>query len=264
MEDLNKILLRVGYGIGMLAILFGCSRDHARESIIKVSGSSTVLPIVTRAAEKFMQIHSTVKVTVGPGGSGVGVVSVAKVTFIIHVIGRDAVAGVLSAEIYEAGVKALSKDEIRRIYSGEIMNWNELGGPDREILCIDKESSRGTRHVFMDYIFGDPKAKAQGTDLVSGSNNEEQTKIAQNDAAIGMLSVAWMNDDVKGIGIKIDGLIIEPTLENIKTGSYPISRNLALTTNGDPTGLVKQFIDFIQSPEGQKIVEESGYVPIER
>ncbi len=256
----------------------------AERITIKVAGSTTVLPVVTKAAEKFMAAHSNVRITVNPGGSGVGIKSVGNglvdigmasrhisdeeiknfpnIDFKIHIIGRDAVACVVSSEIYDAGVKILSKEQIKKIYSGEIDNWKTVGGPDKKIFVIDKEAHRGTRHVFMAYIFGDEKAKAKGADLIAGSNNEEQTKIALSDSAIGMLSHAWISDDVKGVGIEVEGKIIEPTLENIRNGTYPISRNLNLITNGEPSGFVKEFINYILSPQGQKIVEESGYVPI--
>ncbi|MFQ5681491.1 MAG: phosphate ABC transporter substrate-binding protein [Candidatus Omnitrophota bacterium] len=261
-----------------------CFARSPQERIIRVAGSTTVLPAVSRAAERFMRAHPGVRITVNPGGSGVGVKSLARglvdigmasreidaeernafpaVDFNLWVIGRDAVACVVSSQIYEAGVNVLSKPDIRAIYSGEIGNWSDVGGPDRPILVIDKEMHRGTRHVFMAYVFGDKKARAEGADLVSGSNNEEQAKVALSDAAIGMLSLAWINKDVRGVGIKEQGKVINPTLENIRNGSYPISRNLNLITNGRPEGIVRQFIDYILGPEGQKIVEEMGYVAI--
>lgn len=254
------------------------------KEIIRIAGSTTVLPIATRAAEKFMAAHPGVRITVNPGGSGVGVKSIgnglvdigmasrhitdeekrnfSRVDFRVHVIGRDAVACVISSEIYNAGVRSLTGKEIRKIYSGEIDNWKEVGGPDKKIFVIDKELHRGTRHVFMAYVFGDEKARASGADLISGSNNEEQTKVALSDTAIGMLSRAWINKDVRGVGIRVKGKIIEPTLENIKNGVYPISRDLNLVTNGEPSGTAKAFIDYILSPEGQKIVERSGFVTV--
>ncbi|MFQ5442615.1 MAG: phosphate ABC transporter substrate-binding protein [Thermodesulfobacteriota bacterium] len=274
----------------MIALLALLSAGLAKPSplrakeIIRIAGSTTVLPVVTRAAEKFMAAHPGVRITVNPGGSGVGVKSIgnglvdigmasrhitdeekrnfSRVDFRVHVIGRDAVACVISSEIYDAGVMSLSREEIRKIYSGQIDNWKEVGGPDKKILVVDKELHRGTRHVFMAYVFGDEKARARGADLIAGSNNEEQTKLSLSDTAIGMLSRAWINKDVMGVGIKTDGRVIEPTLKNITNGVYPISRDLTLVTKGAPVGMVKKFIDYILSGEGQKIVEGSGFVPL--
>ncbi len=257
----------------------------AGSTTIRVAGSTTVLPVATRAAEKYMAAHPGVRITVNPGGSGVGVKSIGRGTVEIgmvsreitgkerkyfkdadfHVIrfARDAVACVVSSEVYEGGVKSLSKKQIRAIYSGKIKNWKEVGGPDRAIFVIDKEAHRGTRHVFMEYVFGEKTPLARGADLVSGSNNEEQTKVALSDSAIGMLSIAWLDKDVKGIAIVEEGRSIEPTIANIKNNSYPISRDLTFVTNGEPVGEVRAFLDYITGPAGRRIIVESGYVPLQ-
>ena len=137
-----------------------------------------------------------------------------------------------------------------------------MGGPDRKVLCIDKESHRGTRHVFMEFLFGDPRARAAGADIITGSNNEELTKISLSDSAIGILSVAWVNKKVKQVYLRVDGKLLVPSDENIKNGTYPLLRNLNFLTRGKPKGTVEKFIQFVLNSEGQKIVEESGYVPI--
>lgn len=274
--------------IAMLGIFAVPPRGEAGKEAparISVAGSTTVLPIVTRAAEKFVSDHNgEVSITVNAGGSGVGINSVGQgrvdigmasreitarerkrfesADLRVHVAGRDAVACVISSEVYKAGIKVLSREQIRDIYLGKIRNWKELGGPDRRIVAIDKERHRGTRHVFMQYVFNDEYARAPGALLVTGSNNEEQTKIAQSDSAIGMLSFAWINDGVVGVGIRQGKEILQPTLENIHSGRYPISRNLNLVTRGNPKGWVKKFIDFVRGPQGQWIVESSGFVPV--
>ncbi len=229
--------------------------------------------------------HPQVNVIVNAGGSGVGINQLGEgkveigmasrdlprteiekypqVEFVTHTIGRDAVVPVVSSEVYAAGVHVLSVAQIAGIYRGTIRKWQQVGGPNREILVVDKERSRGTRHVFMQAVFGDKEAEAPGADLVLGSNNEEQTAITQSDAAIGMLSHAWLNQDIKGVSLLMDeGAVIEPTLANIVSGAFPITRALLLITNGQPRGLTKSFIDFVLSPEGQGIVEEAGYVRI--
>ncbi len=264
----------------LAAALFNCSR---RESIT-VAGSTTVLPVVSKAAERF-QVEYGIPVIVNAGGSGVGInqlgggkidIGMASremtesefarypaVKFVRHPIGKDAVVPVVSSEVYDAGVQVLSLEQIGMIYRGQISNWSELGGPDKEILVVDKEKSRGTRHVFMKSVLGDREAEAPGADLVLGSNNEEQTAIAQSDAAIGMLSNAWINDDVKGLSIRMaDQSVVAPTRANIVSGKFPITRELLLLTNGKPQGNIKRFIDFILSGDGQKIVEEAGYVSL--
>lgn len=265
----------------ILLFIQACDQQES----ITVSGSTTVLPIISRAAEVFNESENNFNIIVNAGGSGVGInqlgegkidigmtsrdlkkeeiESYPEVEFNTISIGKDAVVPVVSSEIYNAGVTTLSLNQIAKIYNGEIGNWKELGGPDKEILCIDKEQSRGTRHVFMKIVMGDKEAEAPGADLVMGSNNEEQTAIVQSDAAIGMLSNAWLSEDVKGLNIKLDnGKVISPNLQTISSGKFPITRDLFILTNGTPKGNVKAFIDFLLSPEGQEIVEKSGYVRI--
>jgi len=262
-------------------ILSSCNKKEA----INIAGSTTVLPIISIAAEEFRKNNPNLNIIVNEGGSGVGVNQLGEgkidigmvsrditsdeiaaypnVDFNSISIGKDAVVPVISSEIYNTGIKALTLEQIAKIYRGEIKNWKELGGPDKDILVIDKEASRGTRHVFMEIVMGDKEAVANGADLVLGSNNEEQTAIVQSDAAIGMLSNAWLNEDVKGLSILMpDGNIIEPSLENILNNKFPITRDLLIVINGKPEGDVKNFINYLLSDEGQKIVEEAGYVRI--
>lgn len=270
--------------IVLVLVVWASTGSAAPMTSIKIAGSTTILPIATLAAEEFMRRHPNIRITVNAGGSGVGVQGVGtgridigmasreltpdeKLRFgsaglTLNVVGRDAVACVVSSEIYDSGVKALTREQIRDIYLGRILNWKQVGGPERPIVVIDKERHRGTRHVFMQFVFNNPGARTPGTRLVTGSNNEEQAKIAQSDIAIGMLSLGWINKDVKGVGIQLDQQTIEPTLENVRNGTFPISRNLNLITAGPPQGAVKKFIEFVFSPEGQKIVEQSGYNPI--
>jgi len=282
---LGFALVLLGAGIFLQMGPGGWTPALAQDStVIRVAGSTTVLPIVSRAAERFQSRNPSIQITVNAGGSGVGIhgagtrrldVGLASreitprendryKTSQLHttVIGRDAVACVVSSEIFDSGVHSLTRQQIGDIYLGKITNWRQVGGPDRPIIVIDKETHRGTRHVFMHYLFGKPNARAPGARLVTGSNNEEQAKIAQSDSAIGMLSIAWINDDVAGLGIREGNRVITPTLENVRAGRFPIARNLNLVTAGQSVGTVKQFVDYLLSPEGQSFVEASGYIPI--
>ena len=110
---------------------------------------------------------------------------------------------------------------------------------------------------------GDKKAEAAGADLVIGSNNEEQTAMTQSDAGIGMLSLAWLNDDVKGVAVVTpSGAVIAPTLANVRNGSYPISRDLNIIVRDDISPDAQAFVDYILSPKGQVFVRDSGYVSV--
>lgn len=268
-----------------LILSFSLLVSCAKKETIRVGGSTTVLPVISNAAESFRVNNPNVRIIVNAGGSGVGINQLGEgkldigmisrditeeeraqypnIDFNLISIGRDAVVPAVSSEIYDAGVTTLTLDQIGQIYSGVINNWSELGGPDQDILCVDKETSRGTRHVFMSIVLGDKEAKASGADLVLGSNNEEQTALIQSNSAIGMLSNAWLNNDVKGLTILMpNGDRIEPTISNIINGAFPITRDLLIVTNGIPLGNTKNFIDYVLSNEGQKIVEQAGYVRV--
>jgi len=257
----------------------------ARPETVSVSGSTTVLPVISKAAEAY-QAKTDETVIVNAGGSGAGFNQLAEGQTDIGMmsrditpeersqysqfnfepisIGIDAVAPVISSEVYETGVTALTLSQIASIYKGEIDNWSAFGGPDKEILVIDKEASSGTRHTFMKIVLGSSKAKADGADLVMGANNEEQTAITQSDAAIGMLSLAWINDDVRGLAILEDGQRVEPDLQTVASGNYPIARDLVIVVRNDTKPTAQKFIDYLLSPEGQVHVESSGYIGINK
>lgn len=263
--------------------LLGVSACSAPDRI-SISGSTTVLPAVSRAAEQFTSDTAQL-ITVNAGGSGSGFNQLAEgqtdigmmsrditpdefsqfsnLTFTPIAIGRDAVVPVVSSEVFAAGVHALSLSDIASIYRGDVDNWSAFGGPDKAIFVIDKESSSGTRQTFMDIVMGDSKADAPGADLVIGSNNEEQTAITQSDSAIGMLSIAWLNDDVKGLSVDIGADdLVAPTLENVQNGRFPIVRNLNIIVRGDISPKAQKFVDYLLSAEGQTFVEQSGYIKI--
>jgi len=275
-----SLKLKTFSSICLFAFLTACnSANH-----ISVSGSTTVLPAVSKAAEHYhMRTGKVVIVNAGGSGSGfnqlaegqtdIGMMSrditkeeksqFTTLNFTPIAIGRDAVAPVISSEVYDAGVKSLSLTEIAAIYRGDIDNWSEFGGPDKAIFVVDKESSSGTRQTFMKVVMGNSKAAAPGADLVIGSNNEEQTAITQSDSAIGMLSHAWFNDDVKGIAIeRADGTLIEPTLDEIRSGSFPITRDLNIVIRTDISPEAQTFVDFLLSDSGQSFVADSGYIPV--
>ena len=265
-------------------VLATCLSACTPPEAVNISGSSTVLPAVSRAADLYTE-QTQNRVVVNAGGSGSGFNQLAEgqtdigmmsrdithsefekfsaLEFIQTPIGRDAVVPSISSEIYKAGVTTLTLEQIADIYSGRVDNWSEFGGPDRPIFVIDKEVSRGTRQIFMGIVLGDPKAEAAGADLVTGSNNEELTALTQSDSAIGMLSYAWLNDDVRGLSIiTAKGDNVAPNLDTIRNGSYPFIRDLNVVTRSDISPAAQSFVDYLLSPQGQNAVEASGYIKV--
>lgn len=266
----------------IVSLLTGINIAQAAEQL-RVSGSTTVLPIVAEAAKQYRQSHPGLILTVSGGGSGVGVASVGQGLIEIGMasreltpaekrrlqgkvkqvaIARDAVAVAVSKEVYEGGVTQLSIPQIAAIYRGEIRNWRELGGPDRPILVIDKEPSRGTRHVFAKVVLGSEKARAPGASIITGSNNEEQAAIANSDKAIGMLSNAWLNDEVRAVAVGEGEAAVLPTLANVALGRYPIQRELNLLLPEQGSAEAAGFVEFLLSDQGQQIVQQVGYLPL--
>ncbi|MCK9442306.1 MAG: PstS family phosphate ABC transporter substrate-binding protein [Methanothrix sp.] len=263
-------------------ILAGVSSE-AREVTVAVSGSSTVMPMAELAAEEFNMMQDTYTVNVKSGGSGVGIVDVAEgrsdiamssreiqleerqryesptVRFIEQPVGFDAICLVVSPAVYDDGVTALTKDEVKQIYSGVITNWEELGGPNTEIFVIGRRAGSGTRDTFNEIIMGSREAETPAVSYDAGESSEVKFSTQRSDNAIGYMGYSFvMRGDTKVISL--DG--VEPTIESIKRGAYPLARKLYFVTLGVPSPGAKAFIDYILSPGGQHIAMENGFIPI--
>ena len=179
----------------------------------------------------------------------------------IH-IGEDAVALIVSKDVWDSGVKTLTKSQIKDIYEGKITNWKDVGGKPQRIAFFNKEPGRGTWEVFVHWVYGNPKAAPQVSFPEVGGNEETRNKVAGTRGALSQLSSPWADGKrVFSLGIKLDdGTVVEPTNENIATKKYPLSRPLFLLTNGEPSGAAKPLIDFVLSDRGQELVKKHGYL----
>jgi phosphate transport system substrate-binding protein len=239
---------------------------------LQIAGSSTVQPLAQSLAEAYMGMHEDVEIDVQGGGSSVGVKSAAEGTtpignasralkdsekeeypdLIAHTIARDGIALVVHPEV---PVDGLSLDEARQIFAGEITNWSEVGGPDENIVVVSREEGSGTRGAFEDMVMGDD-ALIVDTALLQPSNGAVKTTVASTPLSVGYISFGYLDDSVKALAI--DG--VEPTVANAQSDEYPVVRPLNMVTKGEPTGLAKDFLDFIMSADGQAIVAEE-YIP---
>lgn len=181
----------------------------------------------------------------------------------IH-IGEDAVAMIVSADVWNGGVKALSKAELKGIYEGAIKNWKEVGGPDKRIAFFNKEPGRGTWEVFVHWIYGSPKLAPQVSFPEVGGNEETRNKVASTKGALSQLSSSWADGKtVFALGLKSEtGDVIQATNENISTHKYPMSRPLFLLSNGAPAAEAKVLIDFVLSERGQALIKKHGYLTL--
>jgi phosphate transport system substrate-binding protein len=167
-------------------------------------------------------------------------------------------------------VSKLTIDQLGGIFTGKITNWKELGGRDKKIVILSREVNSGTHVYFKEHVLrrGDLSGKeefAPGALLLS-SSQAIADEIAQNSDAIGYYGMGYISSKQKAIMIAKDekSEYESPTIENVINGKYPISRPLLIYTNGQPQGLVKKFVDFCLSKEGQDIVTATDFVPIKK
>ena len=253
---------------------------------LKINGSTTVnLPVaeaaeVLRAEQKLdIQVDTQGGSSGGISALGDGLVQIGmaskhltegdrakypKVNFKEIHIGEDAVALVVSRDVWESGLRALTKEQVRDIYEGRVKNWKQVGGPDRRIAFFNKEPGRGTWEVFAHWLYGDPKKAPQVSLPEVGGNEETRNKVASTKGAVSQLSSSWADGKtVFALALKSEaGEAIEPTTENIATHKYPLSRPLFLLTNGEARDEAKVFVDFVLSERGQALVKKHGYLAL--
>jgi phosphate transport system substrate-binding protein len=246
------------------------------EGKLSLAGSTTVQPLAEVLAEAFMEMNPDVVIEVQGGGSSVGVTSAGEGTVDIGMasrevknsefetfpdlqvftIARDGIAIVTNPGIE---LPSLSVEQVRNIFAGEITNFSEVGGPDAPITVVSREEGSGTRAAFEDLVMkykdeAGEKQKKLITEnaLLQQSNGQVRTTVSTTPNSIGYLSFGFLDDGTRPVAI--DG--VEPTVDNVKNGSYPISRPLNMLTKGAPSELAQAFHDFVLSDAGQEIVAE--------
>ena len=251
--------------------------SQAGEGQLVVQGSTTVLPIAQAAAEVFMQNNSQANISVRGGGSGNGIAALIEGTCDIadasrpmkvkeillcqkkgvspvpHVVAMDGIAVIVHSS---NPIQGLNMEEIKDIYTGKITNWKELGGKNLKIVVVSRDSSSGTFETFETIILKGKKVIPES--LAQASNQTVATVISTTKGAIGYVGLGYISNTVKAL--QVNGVI--PEQETVASGKYPISRPLYMYTDGAPQGTAKDFLEFICSEEGQKIVEEQGFVPL--
>jgi len=258
---------------------------------IQIKGSDTMVNLAQAWAEKYMQENPTDFVAVTGGGSGTGFSSlisgtcdIANASRIIEQkeivlakqrginpyeikVGLDGLAVVVNPK---NPVSKLTIDQLAQIFTGKITNWNEVGGENRKIVLLSREVNSGTHVYFKEHVLrkGDPKGKEEFAPnaLLLSSSQAIADEVAQNPAAIGYYGMGYISNKQKAIMVAKDekSEYESPSIENVVNGKYPISRPLFIYTNGQPQGLVKKFVDFCLSAEGQDIVLKTDFVPINR
>ncbi|MEO0072098.1 MAG: phosphate ABC transporter substrate-binding protein [candidate division WOR-3 bacterium] len=263
--------------LSIILCVINASALYGAKKTITIAGSTTVLPIAQKCAEAYMDITPKVNISIRGGGSGVGIAALISKTVDIAnssrpikdkelntarqkgvnpygtVIALDGIAVVVHPQ---NPVNEISLKVLKDIYTGKITNWKALGGPDQEIVVISRDVASGTFEVFKEKVLGGEKVKDDA--LMLASNKAVATAVKDTRGAIGYIGLGYLTEDVKVL--KVEGIL--PNAEAVRNGKYKIARPLYMYTNGAPKGLVKDFIDFILSPNGQKLVADAGFIPL--
>jgi|SRR5690554_2771538 len=265
--------------LGWLLILLYAGNLHAQ----RVKGSETVLPITQKAAENFIKSHPRTNVTVTGGGSGVGISSLMsgstdiaqtsrrikfderkKIKFAGNNLREVEVAfDALAIVVHPSNkVSQLTREQLSGIFTGKIKNWKEVGGEDLKIIPYSRETSSGTYEFFKESVL---KHKNFMSGIMSmPANGAVIQSVSQTRGAIAYVGLAYLSDKVKPLAVSYDSgkTFVKPSVESAKNKSYPIVRPLYYYYLSKDEAKVKNFIDYLLSPTGQKIVEETGYVPV--
>ena len=269
--------------IVLLFVAVAAALSVTAQTKITVKGSDTMVILAQRWAEKYMAAHPDAVIQVTGGGSGTGISALINGTTDICNASRPmkpserdklkqrygspgveikAARDGLAIYVNESSpITELSIEQIRRIYTGRITNWKELGGPDARIIIYGRENNSGTYVYFKDFVL-------EGEDYVSSMQSMPGTSAVVNAVAKDRFGIGY-GGAAYGKGIRevkvraeANGAAYAPTLENIRSGDYPITRYLFMYVKNRPSGAMKQYIDWILGDEGQKIVSEVGYFPI--
>ena len=240
---------------------------------LSIGGSTTVQPLSERWAGVFSKTHTGLKIDVMGGGSTAGVKGVIKGTLDIGGISReleedernmcpelraipvalDAIAIIVNPK---NPVEEVSLEELSSVFCGEIIGWEKLGGPSEPIIVVSREEGSGTRKTFEEKVLKGRRMTARAEFF--DSNAAVKEKVKTTPWAIGYISLGYADESVKIL--RVNGIPCTP--ETARSGKYPLTRKLYYVVKGEPKGIVREFINFVLSDEGQKIVEEEGYIRV--
>jgi phosphate transport system substrate-binding protein len=257
-----------------------------------ILGSNTVTPLSTMWAEEFMAANENVNIAISGPGSGAGIAALIDSTTDIcqssrliksSEVDQAKAKGVNPYEIVVASdglavvvhptnpISELTIEQLSAIYSGKVTNWKEVGGADAPIVALARDTNSGTHVFFKEHVVQMDGLPTKDTSLEYGSSvmllpstEAGVTETANNSNAIFYPGLGYVSDEVKVVGVKktASEAAVKPSVETVLDGTYAVARPLLYYTNGEPTGLIKAFVDYCLSDAGQVIVAQSSYVPV--
>lgn len=268
-----------------LGLMIGCGKkkDAAGNVAITIKGSDTVLPLAQKEAEVQAKKDASIKATIVGGGTGVGITALLEGTTDIAMASRDLKAeeklefqtakkditktliayDALSVIINTKNkANKLTREQLEGIFTGKITNWKEVGGDDEKIVVYSRESSSGTYEYFKEEVLDDKNYAANVLSLPATGAIVQA--VEQTKGAIGYIGLAYQTKKVQAVSVSYDAgkTFVAPSVATAKDKSYPISRPLFYFYEKSNAAKVKPVVDFVTSKDGQKIVTEIGYIPL--
>ncbi|MFH1778136.1 MAG: phosphate ABC transporter substrate-binding protein [Candidatus Omnitrophota bacterium] len=277
------------YLLTIIVTLLFLVKNSYSQDMIQIKGSDTMVNLVQSWAENFMKKRPEAFIAVTGGGSGTGIASLLNKTCDIAECSRKmkqkeielarnkginpveftvALDG-LAVVVHPANpVDKLTIDQLSDIFTGKIKNWKELGGKDSKIVILSREVNSGTHVYFKEHVLrkSNPENKDEfaHSALLMPSSQAIADEVAGNPQAVGYYGMGYISRSQKAVAVAKDNNspYILPTIKNVIEGKYAVSRPLFMYTNGEPRKLVKEFLDFVLSDQGQKIVLDIDFVPV--
>jgi phosphate transport system substrate-binding protein len=258
---------------------------------IQIKGSDTIVNLIQVWAEKFTQYYPNSNISVTGGGSGTGFASLINKTCDIAMSSREieekesvlaeqnnvnpigfkvGLDGLVVIVNKNNPVNNLTLAQLKDIFTAKITNWEEIGGYDKKIVILSRESNSGTHMFFKERVIRNNDINSSDEfsihSLMMSSSQAVYDEVLQNPNALGYVGMGFVDDKIKVLSVAIDekNRYVTPTIDTIIDGSYPISRPLYLYTNAKPEGMIEMFIEYALSDDGQKIVVDTDFVPVKK
>jgi phosphate transport system substrate-binding protein len=283
------------FALSLCLVLLGCNADASdgeapSSSYIQNKGSDTMVNLALAWAERYQAIHPEVRISVTGGGSGTGISSLLNGTVDIAnasraikdeeveqaeakgftpvevIVARDAIGVIVNPT---NPVQKLTMQQISAIFRGEYNNWKELGGEDRPIVRVSRETNSGTHVYFLETVIrlgnSEDKSIFSPNTLLLPSSEGIISEVGDNPNAIGYDGLGYITPHVKTVAVAVNenSPYVLPSVDTVNDKSYPIARDLYMYTHDQPAGAIKEYLDWIHSPEAQAIVRELGFIPYE-